>query len=436
MSWKEVYESRIMSAEDALKKVPANSRMFLAHSMSEPTYLVEYMCDHKEWFTNVEICHMGSSGKHRYCNEEGMEGHLRHNSFFVSGGSRQAVMDGRADYTPAYFHEVPGMLEDGTITVDTVMLTITPPNENGEVSLGLSCDYTRAAVKNAKLVIAQVNDQWPFTISDGARLNVSDIDCFVLHNEPIPELKPGPLTEVEIGIGKNCASLVEDGDTLQLGIGSIPDAVCASLADKKDLGIHTELMCDGVMNLMKAGVINNRKKLIDPGVATTAFIMGTREMYDFVDHNPEINMQPVDYTNDPVRISMLDHIVSINSAVQIDFNGQVCSESIGLMQISAVGGQVDFVRGAAMAKHGKAIIAMPSSVKGKISKIVPVLDEGAAVTTNRCDVDYVVTEYGIAHLKGKTLKQRAKALIEISHPNFKPELIKAFEERYHCSYES
>lgn len=434
MSWNEIYESRIVTAEEALKKIPAGGRVFFAHSMSEPTYLVETMCDHKEWFTDVEICHMGSSGKHRYCNEEGMEGHLRHNSFFVSGLSRKAVLEGRADYTPAFFHEVPRMIEEGVIPVDVLMLTVTPPDENGKVSLGLSCDYTKGCVKNAKLVIAQVNDQWPFTLGS-ALVDVEEIDCFVLYNEPIPELKPGPLTEVEIGIGKNCASLVEDGDTLQLGIGSIPDAVCASLADKKDLGIHTELMCDGVMNLIKAGVVNNSKKKVDPGVCTTAFIMGTREMYDFVDHNPIVNMQPVDYTNDPVKIAQQDHIVSINSAVQVDFQGQVCSESIGLMQISAVGGQVDFVRGASMARHGKAIIAMPSTVKGKVSKIVPLLDEGAAVTTSRCDVDYVVTEYGIAKLKGKTLKQRSKALIAIAHPKFQPELIAAYEERYHCSYE-
>lgn len=283
--------------------------------------------------------------------------------------------------------------------------------------------------------IAQVNDQLPYTVSDSARVDVSEFTYFVLHNEPIPELAPAPLTEVELGIGRNCASLVEDGDTLQLGIGSIPDAVCASLVDKKDLGIHTELMCDGVMDLINAGVVNNSKKTFDKGVATTAFIMGTRKMYDFVDHNPVINMQPVDYTNDPIRISQLDHIVSINSAVQVDFTGQVCSESIGPMQISAIGGQLDFVRGANMAKHGKAIIAMPSTVKGKISKIVPELDPGAIVTTQRCDADYIVTEYGIARLKGKSCRARAKALIQIAHPDFKPELIEAYEKRFGCKFD-
>ncbi len=430
MSWREIYESRIMTAEEALKRVPPNSRMFFGHSMREPTYLVNCLCDHKEWFTNVEVCHMGSSGEHRYCWEEGMAGHLRHNSFFVSGPSRQCVMDGSGDYTPAYFHEIPRMMADGTLPVDVLMCTVTPPDEEGKVSIGCSCDYTRGAITNSKLVIAQVNDQWPYTMSDSARVDVSEIDCFVLHNEPIPELIAPPLTDVELGIGRNCASLIEDGDTIQLGIGSIPDAVCASLRDKKGLGVHSELICDGVMDLMEAGVVTNENKTFDVGVSTAAFIMGTRRMYDFVDHNPLINMQPVNYTNDPVRISTLDHIVSINSAVQVDFNGQICSESIGLMQISAVGGQVDFVRGANMARHGKAIIAMPSTVKGRISKIVPVLDEGATVTTNRCDVDYIVTEYGIAHLKGKTLRQRAKALIEIAHPDFQPELWEAYEARY------
>ena len=435
MSWREIYESRIVTAEEALKQIPDNSTMFLAHSMGEPTYLVECMCDHKDWFTNLTVCHMGSSGKHRYCTEEGMEGHIRHNSFFASGLSRKAIMEGRADFTPAHFHEIPGLMSEGLVPIDVLMLYVTPPDENGKVSIGLSCDYTRGAITNAKLVIAQVNDQLPYTVSDSARVDVSEFTYFVLHNEPIPELAPAPLTEVELGIGRNCASLVEDGDTLQLGIGSIPDAVCASLVDKKDLGIHTELMCDGVMDLINAGVVNNSKKTFDKGVATTAFIMGTRKMYDFVDHNPVINMQPVDYTNDPIRISQLDHIVSINSAVQVDFTGQVCSESIGPMQISAIGGQLDFVRGANMAKHGKAIIAMPSTVKGKISKIVPELDPGAIVTTQRCDADYIVTEYGIARLKGKTCRARAKALIQIAHPDFKPELIEAYEKRFGCKFD-
>ena len=349
--------------------------------------------------------------------------------------SQGLVFEGRADYTPAFFHELPRLIREKIVPVDVVMLTVTPPDENGNISIGLSCDYTKGCIENAKLVIAQVNDQWPFTLG-GAVIDVSQIDCFVLHNAPVPELKPGPLTDIEIGIGRNCASLIQDGDTLQLGIGSIPDAVCAFLKEKKDLGIHTELMCDGVMDLIKAGVITNSKKEIDKGVCTTAFIMGTRAMYDFVDHNPMINMQPVDYTNHPVTIAKLDHIVSINSAVQVDLQGQVCSESIGLKQISAVGGQVDFVRGAAMSKYGKAIIAMPSTVKGKVSKIVPVLDEGAAVTTSRNDVEYVVTEYGIAYLKGKTLKQRAEALIKIAHPQFRQELIDAYEKRYHCTYDA
>jgi 4-hydroxybutyrate CoA-transferase len=435
MGWQEFYKSRIMTAEEALKKIEPGNRVFLGHAMSEPAYLVDCMCDNKEWFTDIEVCHMGSNGKYRYCSEPGMTGHIRHNSFFVSPLSRKAVMEGRADYTPCFFHELPRLIKDGRLPVDVLMCTVTPPDKNGKVSLGLSCDYTLACVKNAKLVIAQVNNQWPFTFGSSV-LDVTDFDCFVLHDEPVPELIPSSLTEVESRIGRNCADLVNDGDTIQLGIGSIPDAVCASLTQKHDLGVHTELMCDGVMNLIKAGVINNSKKEIDAGVSTTTFVMGTKKMYDFVDRNPLINMQPVSYTNDPVIISKLGHIVSINSAVQIDFQGQICAESIGLMQISSVGGQVDFVRGAAMSEHGKAIIAMPASVNGKISKIVPLLDTGAAVTTSRNDADYVVTEYGTASLKGKTLKQRSRALIEIAHPKFQPELKEAYEQRYHCTYGS
>ncbi len=430
MNWKEIYQSRTMSAQEALKKVPANCRMFLGQSMGEPQYLVNTMCDHKEWFTNVEITHMGSRGPHRYCNEPGMEGHFRHNSLFVSEASRQAIAEGRADFTPTFFSEIPKLIRSGRLKADVLLVQVAPPDEEGNVSLGLAVDYTKAALENADLVIAQVNDQYPFTYG-GALVPVEKIHCFVEHSEPVLELPTKPFTEVEREIGRHCASLIEDGDTLQLGIGSIPDAVCSFLQEKKGLGIHTELMCDGVMKLMKAGIVTNENKVLDKGFITSAFAMGTREFYDFIDHNEKIKMMPVDYTNNVVNIAMQDHFVSINSAVEVDLMGQVCSESVGLRQISAVGGQVDFVRGSMMAAHGKSIIAIPSRAgKAKRSKIVATLTPGATVTTTKNDVDYVVTEYGIAHLRGLTQRDRAKALIAIAHPDAREELEKFYHQQY------
>ncbi len=434
MSWKQEYEQKQMSAGEALKKIPANSRIALGHAAGEPAYLANLLSDHPEWFTNVEICHMVSLGENRYC-QEGMEGHFRHNSLFASAKTRDAIASGRADFTPCFFYQIPELFET-TLPLDAALVMVTPPDENGNVNLGVSCDYTKAAIEQARLVIAQVNDQMPWVCGENT-VPVSSIDCFVLHSEPLPELKPARLGDTEKAIGRNCASLIQDGDTLQLGIGAIPDAVLLSLKDKKNLGIHSEMFSDGVVELVEAGVITNSAKNFHAGKSVVTFLMGTKRLYDFVDHNPDIEMHPVNYVNHPSVVAQNEHLVCINSSVQVDLMGQICSESVGLKQISAVGGQVDFVRGAAMAPHGISIIAMPSTAaKGTISKIVPLLDTGAAVTTSRCDADYVVTEYGVAHLKGHTLKDRAKALIRIAHPDFRPELIRVYEERFHYSYVS
>lgn len=432
MSWKEIYNSRLMSAEEAVKKVPSNSRVVVGHAVGEPAYLLSVMAEHKEWYENVEIFHMVSFGKNEYCNE-GMEKHFRHNSLFVGGNTRKSIQSGRGDYTPCFFSEIPRLFEE-QLHPDVALIMVTPPDENGKVNLGVSVDYTKGAAKNAKLVIAQVNDQMPYTYGDSL-LDVSEIDCFVEHSNPIPEVQPAVLGKIEKAIGRNCATLIKDGDTLQLGIGGIPDAVLLSLKDKKNLGIHSEMFSDGVVELVKAGVINGSEKELLPGKMAVTFLMGTKKLYDFVDHNPDVAMYTVDYINDPVVIAQNNHIVCINSCVQVDLMGQACSEAVGLTQISGVGGQVDFIRGAAMAKNGTSILAMPSTAaKGKISKIVPFLDEGATVTTSRNDIDYVVTEYGIAHLKGKTLRERAKSLIDIAHPDFKEGLIAEYEKRFHCSY--
>lgn len=429
MEWKEVYQSRIISAERALDEIKSNSRIVFGHAAGEPKHLVQTLVSKKDQYENVEIVHMVSLGTSEYA-KPGMEKHFRHNALFVGGGTRKAVEEGRADFTPCFFHEVPKFFKNGSLPVDAALIQVTPPDEEGYVSLGVSVDYTLGAARNAKLVIAQVNSMMPRTGGD-SKMHVSEIDYFVKFDEPIFELKPPTIGEVEKAIGENCAKLINDGDTLQLGIGAIPDAVLLFLKDKKDLGIHSEMISDGVLELVKAGVITNSKKSIHKGKSVVTFLMGTQKLYDYVNNNSEVELYPVDYVNNPIVVMKNDNIVAINSCVQVDLMGQVASESVGLKQISGTGGQVDFVRGAAMASSGKAIMAMPSTAaKGTVSKIVPLLDEGAAVTTLRTDVDYIVTEYGIASLKGKSLRERARELINITHPDFRDQLKMVYEDRF------
>lgn len=431
MDWKSYYQSHLTTAEEAVKQIKSGNRVVVGHACGEPVYLIDKMVANAEAYHDVEIVHMVAMGKAAYC-APGMEAHFRHNSLFVGGTSREAVASGRGDFTPCFFSEIPKLFHT-TLPVDVAMIQVAPPDENGNVSLGVSVDYTLAAVKAAKLVIAQVNPQMPFT-HGGAVIPLTDIDVLVEYDQPIIELAPPKIGEVERAIGEHCASLVRDGDTLQLGIGAIPDAVLLFLKGKKDLGIHSEMFSDGVVELCEAGVITNQKKTLKPGKFEVAFLMGTRRLYDFVDHNPDVLLDPVDYVNDPFVIAQNDNLVSINSCVQVDLMGQVASESIGLKQISGTGGQVDFVRGASGSKGGRSIMAMPSTAKGGISKIVAFLDEGATVTTCRNDVEYVVTEYGVAHLRGETLRQRARNLIAIAHPDAREALKEEFQRRFHCPY--
>ena len=431
MSWRDYYQQHLTTAEDAVKRIRSGDRVVVQHACGEPSFLLDAMVANAGAYENVEIVHMVAKGECAYCAPE-MAAHFRHNSLFVGPTSKNAVAEGRGDFTPCYFSEVPGFF-DSLLPVDVALVTGTPPDENGKCSLGVSVDYTLAAVRHAKTVIAQVNARMPFTHGPSV-VDVSDIDCFVVHDAPIIPLALPKIGPVEEAIGKNVASLIRDGDTLQLGIGAIPDAVLKFLKDKKDLGIHSEMFSDGVVELAEAGVITNAQKTLHPGKYVATFLMGTQRLYDFVDRNPDVYMAPVDYVNDPFVIAQNENMVSINSCVQVDLMGQVASESIGLTQISGTGGQVDFIRGSARSRGGRAIIAMPSTVKGKISKIVPLLDSGAAVTTCRCDVDYVVTEYGVAHLKEHTLRDRARALIEIAHPDFRPELKAEYERRFHTAF--
>lgn len=431
--WKKYYREHLTSAEDAVKRIKSGDRVVLAHACGEPSYVIDAMVANAAAYKGVEIVHMVAMGKGEYCRPEYAE-NFRHNAFFVGGTTRDAVADGRGDFTPCFFYEVPERFRTD-MPVDVAMVMCTPPDENGKCSLGVSVDYTQEAVKQAKIVIAQINKNMPWT-GDYSTIDVTDIDCIVEHDAPVIELNPPKIGDVERAIGENCAKLVKDGDTLQLGIGAIPDAVLMFLGDKKDLGIHSEMFSDGVVDLVEKGVINNTKKTLHPGKFIVAFLMGTRKLYDFVDHNPDVELRPVDYVNNPFVIMQNDNLVSINSAVQVDLYGQTASESIGSKQISGIGGQVDFVRGAAGSRGGRSIIAMPSTVKGKISKIVPLLDEGAPVSTSRNDIDYVVTEYGIAKLKGETNRQRARNLIEIAHPDFRDDLKKVYEQRFHCRYDT
>lgn len=438
MDWKKTYESRLTSPEEAVKLIKSGDKVVFAHDVSEPPILVDALCKNAASYKNVEISHMFTLGTGEYAKPEYKE-NFHINSWFVSGPIRGALDAGYGDYTPAFFHEVPALMRKGIITVDVAMIMVTPPDENGKVSTGLAADYTVQAVKSAKTVIAQVNENLPFTYGDCV-FDVEEIDAFVIGNTPLPILPPAKIGETEEAIGKYCASLVEDGATLQLGIGAIPDAVLHQLKDKKHLGIHSEMLSDTVVDLVELGVIDGSEKSINKGKIVINFVMGGQKLYDFLDRNESVLLMAVDYVNHPMVVAQNSKMVSINAALAIDFFGQVAADTIGLRQFSGVGGQVDFIRGCAMATDGKgiSIIAMPSVTVKKdgsmISKISPYLSEGTCVTTSRHDVDYVVTEYGIAHLKGKTVKDRARALINIAHPNFRDELKAEFEKMFKSEF--
>ena len=423
MDWILEYKNRLVSLEEAVKHIESGDRVVIAHAIGEPSALIDAMVSNRNQYRDVEIVHLVPMGKGEYL-QEGMEKHFKHNAIFCGGISRNPVNEGRADYTPCFFHEVPKLFRDGYLPIDVALIMVSPPDADGNCSLG-TC---------AKITIAQVNEEMPRTYGESF-VNIKDLDYIVEANTALPILNPPKISDIERAIGEHCASLVEDGSTLQLGIGAIPDAVLLFLKDKKDLGIHSEMISDGVVELYEAGVITNKMKSIHPGKMVVTFLMGTERLYDFVNNNPEVEMYPVDYVNDPCVIMQNHKMVSINSCIQVDLMGQVVSDMVGKKQFSGVGGQVDFVRGASMAKDGKSIIAMPSTAaKGTVSRIVSLIDEGAAVTTSRNDVQYIVTEYGIANLKGKTLKDRGRALINIAHPDFREDLIKEWEIRFNTKF--
>lgn len=432
MSWREDYKKKCVTADEAVKHIKSGDRLIFSHACGEATEITDAMMRNKEAYENVEIVHYIPMGKAEYCLPENSK-HFRHNTFCAGGKTREAINGPRGDFTPGFFYEMPSYFES-TLPLDVAIVQTSRPDKHGYVSLGLSVDYARAGVRNAKTVIIEANDQCPRSHGD-CFVHISDIDYVVETSRPLLELQPTKITDIEKAIGENCASLIEDGSTLQLGIGAIPDSVLLFLNDKKDLGLHSEMLSDSIVPLVEKGVLNGKKKGVNNELLVAAFAMGTRRLYDFMDDNPSVHMAPISYVNDPRIIAKHNKVVSVNSCVQVDFFGQICAESIGPKQISGVGGQVDFVRGATMSPGGKSIIACTSTAGGgKISKIVPFLTPGAAVTTSRNDVNYVVTEYGIAQLKGKTLKQRSRELINIAHPDFRDQLKDEFEKLYQTKF--
>ncbi|MFX0037248.1 MAG: acetyl-CoA hydrolase/transferase family protein [Candidatus Hermodarchaeota archaeon] len=420
--WRDEYSQRSTSKEKAISNINSGNRVVFGHAAGEPIILVDELVIQKNRLRNVEIVHMVPLRECQYCLPE-MKKHFYHNSLFAGPGTRQAIKEGRADYTPVYFSEIPRLFRDNILPVDIALIQLTPPDENGNMSFGVSVDYTVQAAKSAKIVIAEVNKQMPRTY--GESINISEIDYIVETDRPLIELSPPKITDVEEKIGRNIAELVPDHANLQLGIGGIPDAALKFLQEKSDLGIHTEMFSDGVVDLYKKGIITNKYNNVNPGKFTATFLMGTKKLYRFVDDNPKVEMHTVDYTNNVMIAGKVNKLISINSALQVDLFGQVCADTLGYQQYSGVGGQVDFVRASSLSPGGKSIIALPSANKeGSISRIVPQLNEGACVTTSRNDVHYIVTEYGIADLRGKTTRERANLLINISHPNFREQLIK------------
>ena len=425
-NWRNEYSDKVTTKEQAISEVKSGNRVVFGHAAGEPIVLIEELVNQRDRLKNVELVHMVPLGECQYCLPE-MESIFRHNSLFAGAKTRTSISENRADYTPVYFSEIPRLFRDNILPVDIALIQLSPPDEDGNLSFGVSVDYTLQAAKSAKKVIAEVNKQMPKT--NGSQIYISEIDYVVETDRSLVEIPLPKITSVEEKIGRNVASLVPDRANLQLGIGAIPDAVLQFLKDKKDLGIHTEMFSDGVVELYEQGVITNKYNNLNPGKFTATFLMGTKRLYNFVDNNPDVIMLPVDYTNNIMVAGKLNSLISINSAIQVDLFGQVCADTLGFQQYSGVGGQVDFVRASSISPGGKSIIAFPSTNKQKnITRIVSKLNEGSCVTTSRNDVHYIVTEYGIAELRGKTVQQRAKALIEIAHPNFRTQLKQRFDK--------
>jgi 4-hydroxybutyrate CoA-transferase len=405
---------RTVSAEEAVAVVQSGNRVFVHSVAAAPRRLVEALTARASELRVVEIVSLHTEGPAPYAAPE-VSRSFRVNALFVGPNVRRAVQEGRADYLPVFLSEVPKLFRSGLLPLDVALVQVSPPDRHGFCSLGVSVDVTRAAVQTAGTVIAQVNRQMPRTHGDGL-IHEDDIDLAVLADEPLPELPDPEVTEADLAIAQHCAELVEDGATLQLGIGSIPDATLEALSDHRRLGIHTEMLSEGVVDLVEKGVVTGEMKRVHPGKVVAGFALGKRRLYDFLDDNPLVQMLDIGYVNDAEVIRRNPKVTAINSALEVDLTGQVCADSIGELQWSGVGGQMDFIRAAALSEGGKPIIALPSATSAGESRIVSHLRPGAGVVTTRAHVHYVVTEHGIADLFGKNLRQRAEALIAIAHP--------------------
>ena len=419
--WQSRWAAKIATPEQAIRLIPSRKRILIGSGTAEPGRLVDAMVTHGNHLEANEIVHLMTLGSAPYV-QPGLEQRFRHTAFFIGANVRQAVQEGRADFMPVFLSEIPLLIASGRVGIDVALIQVSPPDRHGFVSLGVSVDIVRAAVDTASVILAEVNPNMPRTLGDSF-LDVDRISALIPVDEPLPERHPEPLDDVVRAIGRNVASLIPDGATLQMGIGKIPDAVLAALTDRRDLGVHTEMLSDGVMDLAEAGVITGRRKNFLPGKLVTSFVMGTRRLYEWIHDNPLIEMRPSLFTNDPFQISRNDNMVAINAALAVDLTGQVAADTVRGKFFSGIGGQVDFIRGAARSKGGKPIIALPATAKGgSVSRIQSVFEEGTGVVTSRGDIHYVVTEYGIADLWGKNIAQRVDALVGIAHPDFRAEL--------------
>jgi len=434
-SWLSRYQDRVVSAEQAVEAIKSNSRLFLTGNVSVPQTLLAALVKRAPSLKNVEVCQALTVGPADYVSDE-MQGHLRVNSMFISHNIRAAVQSGKADFTPVLLSEFPLLFKNGVLPLDAALIHVSVPDEHGFCSLGVEVGLTKSPAESAGIILAEVNEQMPRTLGD-AFIHVSRLNYIVPVNYPIPELPmadDGPSDVIEM-IAGFIADLIPDGATMQMGIGAIPDAVLKYLFSKKDLGIHTELFSDGVIDLVEAGVLTNARKTLHPGKIVAGFVLGTRRLYNWCDDNPLIELHRTEYVNDPFVIAQNERMVAVNSAIEVDLTGQVCADSIGPKLYSGVGGQLDFIYGASRSKGGVPIIALPSVTTlrdgTKISRIAAMLKHGAGVVTSRNHVRYVVTEFGVADLYGKTIRQRAQSLINVAHPDFRDDLIKQATELHY-----
>ncbi|MFH0946222.1 MAG: GNAT family N-acetyltransferase [Planctomycetota bacterium] len=428
VGWKTKYAGKICPAEEAVRTIQPGRRILIGSGAAEPAELVKAMVGNAGHFSDLEIVHLLTLGPAPYV-EPGMEASFRHTAFFIGANVREAVQEGRADFMPVFLSEIPDLIRSRRCPIDVAMIQVSPPDAHGYMSLGVSVDIVRAAVDTAAVILAEVNPHMPRTLGDSF-IHADRTTRLIPVENQLPEVLTGEPDEISLAIGRHVASLIPHCATLQTGFGKISSAVVASLGDRIDLGVHTEMISDGIMDLVDGGVITGRRKTLLAGKVVTSFVMGSRKLYEWVDDNPLIEMRPSDFTNDPVLIGRNERMISINSALAIDLTGQVAADTLGGRFHSGIGGQVDFVRGAALSRGGKAILALPATAKGgQISRIQAYFEEGAGVVTSRGDVQYVVTEYGIADLWGKNIRQRALSLIEIAHPDFRSELLAAAKKR-------